>query len=100
MNQTVIKTGPGTLIFNDAITGGGGLTVAGGLFSTSGANSYSGTTTVSGGTLAFDGAGNTLSATANGAFTVNSGATLAIQPGASVTVASDLKLGSGSNGSA
>ena len=59
MNQTVIKTGPGTLIFNDAITGGGGLTVAGGLFSTSGANSYSGTTTVSGGTLAFDGAGKT-----------------------------------------
>ena len=57
-----------------------------GMLLLTGANTYTGPTTVSGGTLALGqsgGIGATLSSTA--AVTVNSGATFAVMPGATIT---------------
>jgi fibronectin-binding autotransporter adhesin len=97
------------------------LNLAGsGLMTLTGANIYAGATNIGGGTLAFAGGGNSLAGTvtagtsatspvtlafqtgavasftgtADGAFNVNYGSTLLIQPGAAITLASDLKLGS------
>ena len=110
--------------YSGVLSGSGGLTMTGnGMQTLGGGNIYKGGTSVSVGTLEFNGPGNTLpgtvlvgtsstasgspgtllfdgnsvasfTATADGAFTVNWGSTLLIQPNALVTVASDLKLGS------
>jgi autotransporter-associated beta strand protein len=113
--------------FDGAITGSGGLAQAGpALLTLTGSNTYTGSTTISAGTLAYGGTASSLpgvvyvgtsgnagtllfpgasvvkfTATGDGHFNVAYGSTVAIQPGASVTLAGDLKLGallSGSSG--
>ncbi len=117
--------GTGTT-YRGALSGSGGLAQAGsGILVLAGSNSYSGVTTISAGTLAYSGSGNKLAgavnvgtspgssgtllfqgpsvvsftATGDGNFNVAYGSTVAIQPGASVTLAGNLKLGAQDSGS-
>ncbi len=115
-----IDTGGNNVTLAGGLVGPGGLTKAGpGMLVLAGANSYAGTTAVSAGTLAYGGSGNILpgtvnvgpspgnggtllfqggsvvsfTATGDGNFNVAYGAMVAVQPGAAVTLAGDLKLG-------
>ncbi len=115
-----IDTGGNNVTLAGGLVGPGGLTKAGpGMLVLAGANGYAGTTAVSAGTLAYGGSGNILpgtvnvgpspgnggtllfqggsvvsfTATGDGNFNVAYGAMVAVQPGAAVTLAGDLKLG-------
>ena len=90
------KLGTGTLLLAGPNTYGGVTNVTAGLLAFGGSgNSLAGVVNVTtGGTLQFQGASvASFTATGDGNFNVSSAATVAIQPGASVTLAGDMKLG-------
>ncbi len=90
------KRGTGTLLLAGPSTYGGVTYVTAGLLAFGGSgNSLPGAVNVTtGGTLQFQGSSVTsFTATGDGNFNVTSASTVAIQPGAAVTLAGDMKLG-------